>query len=160
GLSGVGKTWLVERYAKRSPVLHVRASQLLRAAKAAASGEDVTSEELRQGAVLANQALLIQEFDHVRETATQPIIFDGHCVVDNGVQLLEIPKEVIAGLAVSHLVFVEGPAAGIIERRREDTTRFRPARSEAELASQQERAKAVCKGYSEMLGIPLTVVAA
>lgn len=160
GLSGVGKSWLIGRCVAHFPVLHVQASQLLREAKAVLSGERVTSEELRKGAVLDNQTLLIQAFARLRETAAEPIVFDGHCVVDNGDQLLEIPTEVIAGLAVSHLVFVEGSAKGIIERRQNDAARVRSARSEAELSHHQQRAKAVCKVYSGSLGLPLTVVTA
>ncbi len=160
GLSGVGKSWLIGRYAKHSPVLHVQASQLLREAKAAIFGENVTSEELRKGAVLDNQALLIHAFARVRETATQPIVFDGHSVVDNGAQLLEIPTEVVAALAVSHLVFVEDRAKDILERRQNDTMRVRPVRSEAELAYHQQRAKAVCEVYSKNLNLPLTIVMA
>jgi len=160
GLSGVGKSWLIERYAMHSCVLHVQASQLLREAKAALSGGRVTSEELRAGDVLDNQALLIRAFAHVRETAAKPIIFDGHCVVDNGAELLEIPAEVIAGLAISHLVFVEGSAIDIIKRRKNDKTRVRPTRSEDELVRHQQCAKAICEAYSKSLAIPLTIVPA
>lgn len=160
GLSGVGKSWLIGRYALHSPVLHVQASQLLREAKAAIYGENVTTDELRKGAVLDNQALLIRAFAHVRSTETKPIIFDGHCVVDNGAELLEIPTEVIAGLAISHLIFVEGSAKVIIERRQNDQTRVRPIRSEGELARHQRRAREICEAYSKSLVIPLTIVPA
>jgi adenylate kinase family enzyme len=50
GLSGVGKSWLISRFASANPVAHVQASQLLREAKAAISGSVATSEELRIGA--------------------------------------------------------------------------------------------------------------
>lgn len=160
GISGVGKSWLIERYAEDIPVLHVVASQLLRDAKTSLSGEKVTSEDLRKGAVVSNQALLIKAFSHVRNTATQPIIFDGHCIVDDGVELIEIPAEVIVGLQVSHLVFIEGSAKGIAMRRQNDLTRERPVRSEAELTHHQRQAKAVCEAYSKSLGLPLIIVKA
>jgi hypothetical protein len=35
GLSGVGKSWLVSRYASANAVVHIQASQLLQEAKAA-----------------------------------------------------------------------------------------------------------------------------
>lgn len=160
GLSGVGKSWLIGRYAQHASVLHIQGSQLLREAKAELLGETVTSDELRRGAVLDNQALLIQAFARVRETATKPIIFDGHCVVDDGTQLLEIPTEVIASLAVSHLVLVEGSPKLIIERRQNDPTRVRPLRTDDEIFHHQQRAKFMCNLYHQKLGLPLDVIAA
>ena len=52
GLSGVGKSWMITRYIAHNPALHVQASQLLREAKAAFSGENASAEDLRKGAVL------------------------------------------------------------------------------------------------------------
>lgn len=160
GLSGVGKSWIIARFAAHTPVLHVQASQLLRDAKAVLVGTDVTSEDLRKGAVLDNQALIIEAFARVCATAQLPIVFDGHCVVDNGDRLLEIPVEVIAGLAITHLIFIEGSPQDIVERRRKDTTRVRPERIEEELAQHQQRAKFVCERYSQLLGLPLTIIVA
>ena len=62
GLSGVGKSWLISRFAEGHEVLHLQASQLLKDAKAAVSGIVTTSEELRTGPVIDNQALLISAF--------------------------------------------------------------------------------------------------
>ena len=151
---------MIARYIAHNPALHVQASQLLREAKAAFSGENVSAEDLRKGAVLDNQTLLIQAFTRLRRTATQPILFDGHCVVDNGEQLLAIPGEVIDGLAITSIVFVEGSAQGIAQRRQNDPARVRPTRSAEELDEQQKRARAVCQTYREMLGLPLTITAA
>lgn len=151
---------MIARYIAHNPALHVQASQLLREVKAVFSNENVSAEDLRKGAVLDNQTLLIQAFTRLRETATQPILFDGHCVVDNGEQLLAIPGEVIDGLAITSIVFVEGPSQGITERRQNDTTRVRPTRSARELDEHQQRAKAVCQTYSETLSLPLTIVTA
>jgi adenylate kinase len=160
GLSGVGKSWLTSRYAKRFGVLHVQASQLLRETKASLFGVNLTAEELRQGAVLDNQELLVRAFTNVRRTSVKPIIFDGHCVVDNGTDLIEIPSEIIVGLHILHIVFVEGPVEAIVERRLKDSDRVRPIRSVFDLGLHQHRAKEVCRNYSTSLGIPLTFVLA
>jgi adenylate kinase len=117
GLSGVGKSWLISRFASANPVVHVQAGQLLGEAKAAISGNVATYEELRIGTVLDNQALLIRAFSEIISDAVQPIIFDEHCVVDNGDQLVEIPVEVIAALSASGIVFVKSQPGGIVERR-------------------------------------------
>jgi adenylate kinase len=160
GLSGVGKSWLIARYAEQVPVLHVQASQLLRDAKAALLRQEVTSEELRKGAVLDNQALLIDAFAQVRATAQMPVVFDGHSVVDTGDQLLEIPAQVIAALCPSMIVFVESDATAIIERRRNDVSRERPARSVEEIQAHQSRAREICRGYAKTLQVPLKIIGA
>jgi adenylate kinase len=136
GLSGVGKSWLISRYASTNPVMHVQASQLLREAKAAISGAVITSEDLRTGPVLDNQQLLVSGFATARATAVMPIIFDGHCLIDSGTHLIEIPVEVIEALSVSGLVFIRTDAHAIVERRRNDTIRSRPLRSLEEILLQ------------------------
>jgi adenylate kinase len=158
GLSGVGKSWLISRFVSANPVAHVQASQLLREAKAAISGSVTTSEALRIGAVLDNQALLVRAFSAKIADAVQPIIFDGHCVVDNGSQLLEIPVEVIAALSVSGLIFVQSQPAAIVEQRLKDITRTRPARSVEEIEFHQNRAMSVCAEYAKHLRLDLHVV--
>jgi adenylate kinase len=158
GLSGVGKSWLISRYSRAHAVLHVQASQLLRDAKAAMSGAVVTSEELRTGAVLDNQQLLIRAFGTARANAVTPIIFDGHCLVDTGSQLIEIPTEVIEALSVSGLVFVQSDVHKIEARRRSDTTRIRPSRSVEEISLHQQRADSLCKEYAKRLNLDLYIV--
>jgi adenylate kinase len=155
GLSGVGKSWQISRFASANPVVHVQASQLLREAKAAISGNVTTSEELRIGTVLDNQALLIRPFSEIISDAVQPIIFDGHCVVDNGNQLVEIPVEVIAALSAS---FVQSQPGRIVERRLKDITRTRPPRSVEEIELHQNLAMSVCAEYAKRLRIDLHVV--
>jgi hypothetical protein len=62
GLSGVGKSWMISRYAAATDVAHIQASQLMREARAARVGRSVTSEDLRRGPVLDNQTLLTDPF--------------------------------------------------------------------------------------------------
>jgi hypothetical protein len=44
---------------------------------------------------LDNQRLFITAFSLAVETAVTPVIFDGHCLIDSGSHLIEIPVEVI-----------------------------------------------------------------
>ena len=90
----------------------------------------------------------------------QPIIFDGHCVVDDGKQLVEIPVEVIAALSVSGLIFVQREPTAIVERRLKDITRTRPVRSVEEIELHQNQAMLVCEGYAKHLRLDLHVVPA
>lgn len=160
GLSGVGKGWLISRFAEGIAIAHAQASQLLREARAEISGRMDSQEELRQGAVLDNQVLLIEAFSRFRAAATKPIIFDGHSVIDAGDQLVEIPVEVIRALAPAGLVFIKDEPAAIIARRAGDRTRIRPVRSEDEIQSHQKRAQVLCEQYAETLGVSLKVVQA
>ncbi len=158
GLSGVGKSWLISRYARLPAVLHIQASQLLCEAKATISGGVVTSEELRTGAVLDNQEFLTIAFATARASAVIPIIFDGHCLVDSGSQLIEIPTKVIEALSFSGLVFVQGDAQEIVARRRRDFTRTRPLRSAEEISLHQLRANSLCEEYAKRLKLDLHTV--
>jgi adenylate kinase len=160
GLSGVGKSWLISRYAGKNTVMHIQASELLRDAKMALLGAAVSSEELRTGAVLDNQQLLITGFAAVRADAALPIIFDGHCVVDRGSDLVEIPVEVIRALSVSGLVFIRSEAEAIVEKRLEDKTRSRPIRSPEEILAHQQRALSLCEEYATDLDLDLYTVEA
>jgi adenylate kinase len=153
GLSGVGKSWMISRYASAANVAHVQASQLMRNARAATMGQPVTSEDLRRGPVLDNQSLLTDAFSKVLATEERPIIFDGHCLVDVGEQPIEIPVDVIRQLRPSGIVLVHAPPDEIVRRRGSDTSRERPSRDAAALAAQQARCVAICTSYGEQLGI-------
>jgi adenylate kinase len=153
GLSGVGKSWMISRYAAAANVAHIQASQLMRDAIAAQATKSVSSEDLLRGPVLDNQKILTDAFDLARASETRPIIFDGHCLVDSGEQLIEIPLAVIRKLQPSRIVLVHAPTVEIAKRREMDTSRQRPIRTSEALAAQQSRCVILCTEYAERLGI-------
>ena len=160
GVSGVGKSWMIARLAKRICVAHIQGSQLVRDARAALSGTNVTSEDLRKGAVLDNQALLIDAFSKVVAKETLPIIFDGHCLIDAGDKLIDIPLDVVEALTPSGIVLVQAPPFEIVARRQADTLRQRPTRSEEDLAQHQEQCIVLCTDYANKLNVKLAIVPA
>jgi adenylate kinase len=160
GISGVGKSWMISRYAAAFNVAHIQASQLMRDAKTALVGKSVTSENLRRGPVLENQSLLTDAFTKVLAEEARPIIFDGHCLIDAGEYLVEIPVDVIRQLQPSVVMLVCAPPDEIMRRRESDTSRERPIRTVDALAAQQERCVAICRDYAERLGIKLEHVRA
>jgi adenylate kinase len=160
GLSGVGKSWMISRYAAASNVAHVQASELMRDVRAALVGHVVTSEDLRRGPVLDNQSLLTDAFAKVLATEARPTIFDGHCLVDVGDQPIEIPVEIIRQLQPASIMFIYAPANEIVQRRENDTSRERPTRTADALAAQQARCVAICTNYAEQLGISFEQVRA
>lgn len=151
GLSGVGKGWLAGQLRSARPdVLHLEASALMRAAMS------TSAEALRTAsadAVQDNQASLVAAFAAARAPhAGRPVLFDGHSVIDNDQELVEIPVAAIAGLGVDAVVFVSGDPHDI-RRRRLGDTRARPDRSPATLAHHQERARAIAMTYASDLGV-------
>ena len=160
GLSGVGKSWLSARFAESHGLLHLQASHLLKNATAARSGVQTTSEQLRTGAVIDNQELLISAFQAERQAATKAILFDGHCLIDGKAGLIDIPASVIEAIAPCGIIFVHAEPATIFDRRVADTSRERPSRSAAELHDHQERARAICTSYAEGLKLPMHTVEA
>ena len=159
GLSGVGKSWLCERFAARHGAVHASASALLREAKRSI-GEPTDSEGLRQGSVMDNQQLLVREFDLLRAKTDSPILLDAHNVVDDDTSLVQIPLSVVQGLAPDLIVFIRSDPAAIIERRASDATRQRPMRDEATLERHQELAMALAHSHAKDLGVPFVVVEA
>ena len=153
GLSGVGKSWMISRYAAAANVAHIQASKLIRDAIAGLDVRPVTSEDLRRGPILDNQSILTDAFAKVHVAEARPIIFDGHCLVDVGEQPIEIPVDVIRQVQPSGVVLVHASADEIVRRRKSDTSRERPVRSADALATQQDRCVAICTDYAEQLGI-------
>jgi adenylate kinase len=160
GISGVGKSWMISRYAAIANVSHIQASQLMRDARAALVGLPMTSEDLRRGPVLDNQSLLTEAFAEVLATEARPIIFDGHCLIDIGEKPIEIPVDVIHELQPSGIVLVCAPPEEIVRRRESDTLRERPVRTADALAAQQDRCVSICANYAEQLGIKFEQVRA
>lgn len=160
GLSGVGKSWLISRYAAIANATHIQASRLMRDARASLVGQAVTSEDLRLGPVLDNQSLLTKAFNEILATETQPIIFDGHCLVDVGEQSVEIPVDIIRQLRPSGIVLVHAPAVEIVRRRESDFSRERPSHNADALTAQQVSCVAICTSYGEQLGVDFVQVRA
>ena len=154
GISGVGKSTLVEKVANRKGLLHLKASDLIKARLTQ------TSEQLRQGAVLDNQALMIAEFaDRIAAADEDIIVFDGHSLIDTPKGLLEIPFYVFEVIRPSAFIFVEDTSDLIAQRRVGDAGRVRPMRSSAELAHHQALAKGRTASFAQSLGVPLYVLA-
>lgn len=158
GLSGIGKSSLIRRAAEIRIALHLAASNLIKAGLARRA-EQATSEELRKGAVLDNQQVLLEEFQlAVSSTDRQLVIFDGHNVIDTPTGPLEIPAGVLSQLRPDIIIFVEDDPAHIVARRAADTARTRPLRTPQELAAHQALAKSNAETLAANLGVPFYAV--
>lgn len=160
GLSGVGKSTVVERVVSASGGLarSVNAGELIHLRR----GDVIGSRSLRSltaEEILCNQELLVAEFAKERTKGEAPVLLlDGHCVVDNGERLVTVPSDVIERLDLSAAVFIQASPMAIAKRRSDDCRRARPYRSSATLRDQQEAGLSACMSYTIRLGLPLAVV--
>ena len=158
GLSGVGKTTLLNKLSAKLAFTHLEASRLIKAEQVRRSLAAQSSEALRTGPVLDNQALLIAGFQHETRFIEGAIVFDGHSVIDGGNALIEIPADVFAALELNAICILQAAPSEILARRQGDSARLRPARSEKELAEHQAEAIRVARAIAEELGLPFELI--
>lgn len=157
GISGVGKTTLLLGLAAKFPMLHLQASQLIKSEQENIGEKPSTSDQLRAGPVLNNQALLTRGFEHAVTEYEGLVVFDGHVVIDTEHGLVEIPSSVLASLQCDHIAVLADDPTELLRRRDEDPGRQRPSRSVEQLRDQQERIWDVANRIASDLGIPCTV---
>ncbi|MEQ6249885.1 AAA family ATPase [Sulfitobacter sp. HNIBRBA3233] len=158
GISGIGKSTFLKAVVDETPFLHLEASNLIKDELSLVRQQTHSSEDLRIGAVLDNQTLLIRAFK--RHTAGQNglVILDGHTVVDTGSGLLNIPASVFGEMNVQAILFLQDDPEAIQSRRAADTSRVRPVRTAEEIQSHQQAALLSAADIALELSIPLHVV--
>lgn len=156
GISGVGKSTCIRQWAERVPLMHLQASALIKAEQAARNQAMSSSEDLRLGPVLDNQALLLNAFRRTTEGYDGLVIFDGHTLIDGVDGLMPIPASVFRDLGCEQIIFIHDTASAIVERRMKDKQRTRPLLPTDELNRHQDFALAIAQKIAEELGIELT----
>lgn len=156
GLSGVGKTRYAQDVVARVPrVLHLQASELLRRASGLCDEELRTAQRDR---LVANQDALASALEEARSgQRDRPVLIDAHSVIDNDVELVDVPFQAIRPLGIDAFVFLRADP-GLIVVRRSRSDRHRPYRSADTLAEHQHRALDACMVYATRSGAPLTIV--
>lgn len=158
GISGVGKSTFLKTAMSTTPFLHLEASKLIKEELALVQQQVETSEELRTGAVLDNQELLVRAFHRNISGHEGLVVLDGHTVVDTGSGLQRIPASVFAEMNVCSILFLQDDPEVIRSRRAADTMRFRPERSAQEIKTLQQEAMLTATDIARELGITLQVV--
>ena len=157
GISGVGKSTVLNKLAGTIAFQHVQASTIIKSARDAQVATQLGVDELRSLDIDDNQALLISGFAAARDPAAPVVVLDGHSVIDTPQGLICIPPIIFAQLGVSLFVFLADDAAAIADRRRQDQTRRRPTRTSDELERHQNEALRNTFAAARLLNAPLMV---
>ena len=158
GVSGVGKSTFLKTLMGRMSFLHLEAGKLIKEELALVQHQVQTSEELRTGAVLDNQDLLVRAFLRKISGHEGLVVLDGHTVVDTGFGIQRIPASIFRKMNVRSILFLQDDPTVIRSRRVDDTKRVRPERSAQELKHHQHEAMLSAADIALELDIPLQVV--
>lgn len=153
GISGVGKTTVCSDFAARHPeYLHYRASALLSAAKSE------STERLRTSSaadIRSNQALLGEKLDSLRNGQLQrPVIVECHAIIDNDIELVEVPVSIVQALRPDGLILLEANAETVCARRVSDD-RGRPMRTAEEIDRELIMERKAVSAFAVALDLPL-----
>jgi adenylate kinase len=160
GLSGVGKTWLLQRAMKTVPGQLLSASRLIEQELNRVYPEPVEHDDLRKLDIAANQEALVAGFVRTVDPDVDIVVLDAHVAIDTPRGLEFVPKEVFARLTPSLLIFIEDHPEAILRHRSQDRARNRPFRDVEALALQQSQALAAARQVAKDLMVPFYTIQA
>ena len=161
GLSGVGKTRLLAQLEANIPnCVRLSVSDLMTTAqKMTTVGPDYL-RMLPKEKILENQEYVVTEIRKASiSVKNQLILLDAHSVIDNFLELIEVPVDIIRSLRPVSIVFIYDEPDNISKRRKDDSSRQRPSRTISELAVQQDIARETCSQYARILSLTYHEVA-
>lgn len=158
GVSGVGKTTLINHVIAQHPHwICVSAGSLIQE-----SQRDIARDALRSLSneeILKNQEAIVLGIRQKREgVVAELLLLDAHLILDAGIDLFEIPLDVIGRLYLDAIVFVEDVPEHVLERRKADSGRIRANRAASEIAIEQSRARELASSYAKALGIRMAAI--
>ncbi|MBX3717033.1 MAG: AAA family ATPase [Burkholderiales bacterium] len=148
GAHGVGKSYLAERTAKRLPVQHVTASQLIREER----GRSTWTSDRRVNDASGNQDALIAAVRR-RVDGSPRLLLDGHFVLrDSQGRLVRLDVDVFARLKIVATILIEAPHEIVATRLANRGGRIEELSAiEALAVAEREHATLVCSA----LDLPL-----
>lgn len=155
GISGVGKTTACKAFVERNPrFCYISASEVLRRA----SGLSIESLRLLSRAdIQANQLLLARALpSEMSGCAEQFVLVDAQNVIDNGIELVEVPITIVEPLEPRGIILLEAQPNVVWERRKNDI-RSRPVRTPEEIEVQMRLIRSVTHEYGAKLQIPIAI---
>jgi adenylate kinase len=157
GLSGVGKSTLLQKLSAHWRFQHLQASALIRATRQATEIVP-TVDHLRLADLDENQQLLVRGFAAAADKNEPLIVLDAHTLIElpNGTVLIE--PEVFGAIGIKSMLFLTAPAADIASRRANDRARQRQHRTAEDLEKVLEEARRQAEHICHALRVPLFVV--
>jgi len=157
GISGVGKSTLVEKLSSIVPLTHLQASALIKAGRSTISATEFDHDQLRHLDIDENQQLLTRGFLMATSAATGLIVLDSHTVIEGAEGLTAVAANVFGAISTESMIFVVDEPSVIDQRRRSDLARRRPTPSTADLQFIQKQAQDQAESICRRLEIPLFV---
>ena len=158
GISGVGKTWLLEKVGAAIPMQVLSASSLIRDSLLQTEEQQPSQDHLRARSIEDNQAALLEAFKRHLDPDRVLVILDAHVVIDTPHGLAHIGSDVFDEIDPDFVVFIKDDPRRIHLNRERDAKRQRPERSVSSLAKQQEIAIRAAQDIAHSLGIPIHFV--
>ncbi|HRM20775.1 MAG TPA: AAA family ATPase [Trichococcus flocculiformis] len=158
GISGVGKTWLLEKLGAAIPMQILSASTLIRDSLTKTEEQLTSQDHLRARNIDDNQAALLEAFNRHIDPDKTLVILDAHVVIDTPHGLVHIGSDLFREMDPDFMVFVKDEPRKIHRNRERDVSRTRPERSVDSLAKHQEIAIAAARDISDNLRIPIHFV--
>jgi adenylate kinase len=157
GISGVGKSTLIEKLAASFSLEHLQASALIKEGRHAVGEMTITQDQLRFVDIDENQNLLIQEFINRTRESTGLIVLDGHTIIERGDALTRIDARVFGAIGIAGMVFLTDDVEAIAQRRLNDPGRKRAILGVDRLRHIQAEARAHAGAVCRALDISLQV---
>jgi adenylate kinase len=159
GISGVGKTTLIDKFVRNH-----KTWQALSASNLLARLTNRNPHELRvsdRSLVETNQLFLAEAIHRQRTAAPETNwLLDAHSTIDNDRELVTVPCKAIALIDPDSLIFVFDDAAQIRARRAADRQRQRPLPPIDRIEEEQALALQTCLLYSVELKLDLYRISA
>lgn len=153
GLSGVGKSWLLNNAQKHEAMQVLSAGRIIAEQLKRSRSQNLAYDGLREQNIEENQQALEVGFAQHLDPASQLVVLDAHVIVDTPNGLEFIKPEVFSNIGASLIIFLEEDPLRIIQNRSQDTSRIRPIRDHSSLKAQQD----VAKERAQMMALELEV---
>lgn len=153
GISGVGKTYLLDRIKRMISAQVLSASQLILDQINKDINEEVDHDDLRTRDIATNQEALKAGFHNARDPHAQTVILDAHVIIDTPSGMHCIGSTLFADIGASLVIFLEQRPELIAKNRLSDPFRKRPLLDLEMLERHQCQARQAAKQVADDLGI-------
>lgn len=140
GLSGVGKSMLLQKLSTHWHFQHLQASALIRVARQVAEYVP-TVDHLRLANLDENQQLLVRGFADAADANAPLIVLDAHTLIELPNKWVLIEPDVFGAIGINSMLFLTATPADIANRRVRDKARQRQAKCAEELENVLRRAR-------------------